>query len=70
MDWRQLADGLRQLIAKVASPRRAAQEIDSQAGRSVLAALSGGEGYDEAQISPYIPDDHSARNDDSLHLSC
>jgi hypothetical protein len=70
MDWNQIAKGWEQLIAKVAFPRGVAQEIDSQADHSILAALSGGDGYDEGRITPYIPDNHSERNDSSLHLSC
>jgi hypothetical protein len=70
MDWLQITEGWKQLIAKVASPRSAAQEIDSQANHSILAALSGGDGYDEAGIAPYVPDNHSERNNYSLHLSC
>lgn len=68
MDWSQIAKGWKQLIAK-AFPRGVAQKIDSQADRSILAALSG-DGYDEGRITPYIPDDRCERNDSSLHLSC
>ena len=69
MDWRQIANGWKQLVAK-AFPRGVAQEIDSQANRSKLAALSGEDEYDEGRITPYIPDNHCERNDSSLRLSC
>jgi hypothetical protein len=70
MDWHQIAKGWKQLIAKVASPHSAAQELDSGADHSIRAALSGGDRYAEARIAPYIPDIHGERNDSSLHLSC
>jgi hypothetical protein len=70
MDWDQIAKGCKQLIAKIASPRSAAHEIDSEADHSIRAALSGGDGRDEARMTPYLPDIHGERNDASLHLSC
>ena len=69
MDWHQIAKGWKQLIAKVVSPHSAAQEINSEADHSIRAALSGS-GYDEARMTPYVPDIHGERNDSSLHLSC
>ena len=73
MDWHQIAKGWKgwkQLVAKVASPHSAAQEIHAQGDHSIRAAVCGGDGYDEARMTPYIPDIHGERNDFSLHLSC
>ena len=69
MDGHQILKGWKQLIAQVAFPRSVAQEIDFKADHSILAAPSG-HGYDEPRIARYIPDNHSERNDLSLHLSC
>jgi hypothetical protein len=69
MDWHQIAKSWKQLKAKVVSPHSAAQEIVSAGDHSIRAALSGG-GYDEAGMTPYVPDIHCERNDFSLHLSC
>jgi two-component system chemotaxis response regulator CheB len=70
MNWHQIVKGWKRLISKVASPQSAAQEYDSGADHSTRAAPSGGDGYDEARVIPYIPDMQSERNDSSLHLSC
>jgi hypothetical protein len=70
MDWDQVAKGCMQLIVKIAFPHSAGQEIDSEADHSIRAALSGGDRYDEAPMTPYVPDTHGERDDFSLHLSC
>ena len=70
MDGHQIVKGWRQLIAKVAFPPSVAQEINSQADHSILAAPSGGDRYDEPRIAPYVPDTQGERSESSLHLSC
>ena len=55
-------EGLETAIVKVAFPLSAAEEIDSQADHSILAAPSG-DGRDEPRIEPYIPDTHCERSE-------
>ena len=69
MDAHQIMKAWKQLIVKVAFPRSVAEEIDSQADHSILAAPSG-DGHDEPRIEPYIPDTHCEQSDSSLRLSC
>jgi hypothetical protein len=70
MHWDRFANGLKQLIAKVASPESLAPEGDQAADNSILSAPHGDDGYDDEPMAPYCPDNHSVRSDDSLHLSC
>ena len=69
MDRHQILKGWKQLIAKVAFPLSAAEEMNSQADHSIRAAPSG-DRHDEPQIEPYIPDTQGERSNASLHLSC
>lgn len=70
MDWRQIVKGWKRLIANAPSPQSCEQENDSQADHAILAAPSGGDGHDEARMTPYTPDSSGERNNSSLHLSC
>jgi hypothetical protein len=70
MDWRQIAESWKQLMAKVAFLHSPAREIASQADRSIRAAPCGGDENEEGRMAPYIPDNDTERNDFSLHLSC
>jgi hypothetical protein len=69
MRWDLFAKGLKQLIAKVASPEGPAPEDDSAADNSIRSDLFGNDGYFEERTTPYSPDNRNERSDSSLHLS-
>lgn len=71
MHWDQFASGLKQFIAKVASPQILGPEEDDAASEdALLGAAFGNDEYGEEQMTPYSPDGRSERCESSLHLSC
>jgi hypothetical protein len=70
MSWELITEGLKQVIAKVASPRGAGSKANPTRDASYRADAFGGARYQETQLPPYVPDSHRERSDSSLHLSC
>lgn len=70
MYWDQIANGLKQLIAKASSSPGAAPERDPLSTDTVAANPRGDDWGDEEQMTPYTPDNSGERSDSSLHLSC
>ena len=70
MSWDQITEGWKQLIAIVASLRNTASGANPQRERSNRAGAFCSARYEEAQLPPYVPDNHRERSDSSLHLSC
>jgi len=70
MDRNQIAKGWSQLISAVASLRRAEGQVHLRPDNPNSTYPSGDNGFDESQITPYLPEKHKARSESSLHLSC
>jgi hypothetical protein len=70
MSWDQITEGLKQVIAKVASLRRTASEASPKRDAADRADAFGAARYQETQLPPYVPNSRRERSDSSLHLSC
>ena len=66
----QITKGWKQLIVIVASPQSAAPEANPKRETSIRADAFYSARYEEAQMAPHTPDNHSERSESSLHLSC